>query len=397
MELTPETVASAEPLLAREWSLLRERRYAFVQEVDRLRAFASNLGETPEALAYREAKRCLSLQISKRENEFERGPAQLARRARWTIEWRRKALTDPATAAEVAARARQRQARLAELERLSAPKVVIENECRLIYECVAPIEELEEMLSVWEREAALHRAEIDDLRGQLGQIEDMYKTLKRGLKETLRAAKGGLARSDAEMLRWAALDRARLAWFLRQAPTRREEALRVFVESHPSEDLREFLPPVPPSAERAHELKDPLRKRRKRAPLEVPNEAESPRPPSEPQRSWTLVWTNEAQSEEVVIPEDPKARPPVLKRLLTAAGHASASPRLILAAISRVTAMSVQQRQTIRKLAKLYPEGWKVISVGSYRLFLDVDESARRIRTLVRHRREAYARKKYQR
>lgn len=387
--VAPRAAAIEDPVAEKEWQDFQTRRDRLTQRLQELETELRNMSELPATRAYAAAKDELTKRLPGLLGYYWYLQVVEAWMRAWIALRRSADAGDRRAAAEIRQSRQLDQEYLARLRQLKdMPPFIIADAPRLLARCLGPIAELETELASRVEQTTRAQEDVGKVSGQLVDLTRQYRAYKHAGKEEARRTADALARLATDLRAWGARDPARLACFLRHAPERRREIIAAYRHAHPGErcpveDERQSgaLPPTPQRRPAAH-----IRERRPSA-TDVP--AFPPLSGNGEADSWRFVFTDEARHDSP-LPDDWKTRRKELRFLLASNKLTHANPSHILAALERVTQLTVQQRQELHKLAAIEPEGWKVARAGRFRLFLDIDEQNRSMRFLVRARREAY-------
>ncbi|TSC72028.1 MAG: hypothetical protein G01um101438_788 [Parcubacteria group bacterium Gr01-1014_38] len=395
--------------LEQEWEPLVARRDRTRRYVNALRIRVLNLATEPALQEQCRLKKCAEKELRSVRTQYAEAlyDSQYYRRF---IEVRCRATRDPSLAKEIESRLKRRKARLRYLERnADTPDAetaqgdsemlhaTIQRERDLIWVYTTPISKLEERRQLDEERCAqkLHELEIA-IRAQeekLARLETEYRTLRQRVKDDLTEAEKEFSEAHRAILEWACRDAKRLHWLLEREPHCRAEALGQYQHAHPEEKLSDLIPqenvsPLlvsPPSSARRKRSK-----KRRMTPADIEGHAVR-----EPDAPWRFVLVDASLTHERMLDGLPESVDD-LRALLRKDRHPDADPNLIAETLARVTRLSKQERQLLKRLVGVEPKGWKIVRAGDYRLFLDIDETQRRIRFLVRPRREAYTKRHWQ-
>lgn len=210
------------------------------------------------------------------------------------------------------------------------------------------------------------------------KLQAHLKRHKDNLKASLRVARSALADHACDELEWGTSDQQRFEFFIRVAPTRRDEARRRFSERWPELKTEAPLLPGPSRSNR------PLHARE--------NRAESKDvPASDGAGQWQFSYRSERCNSLSPLPPDLEQARLLLNNLL-AEDRLVADAEQVLGKLVAVTRVSKQERQQLPKVGRCEPRGWKIVHIGCHRALISISEDLRRITFLVRPRSRAYER-----
>lgn len=380
---TREHATCAHENVLTEWNaLLREREDARAR-ADAARIRMMNLAGEPSTSQNRAQKTRL---VHELRTVREESRSTLENIAYW-IRYRRRAVHDRSTAEEIKEALPRSKVRLDFFEKTGGPDCAIENEKKLIWKRTASLEDLEQHHRSLEE---TFQPKIRELEEALALTETAYHALRRGARNQESEAEKAFSLAKDFILEWGCRDTERLCVFLDHDPHRRSEVLRLYKERHPDADLSAFSQESPLRAPATPTVSKKRKgHRRANSAQSVGASTSAPRISDPP---WAFIFVDEALTRETVL-DSTAGNADHLSSLLHEYGHHHADPQVILDGLQRVTRISTQERQLLNKLVGVEPHGWKIVKAGRYRLFLEIDEKARRIRFLVRPRKEAYAKR----
>ena len=382
---------TAEESFASEWQYFKEARQVLREEADQLSLKLASLTQDPAMKALLEEKRRIKNELSDMAMEVRVYEEEIRERSE-KLERRRRALTDGRLREELEERLKKRLARLASLEELRAPEVILNGSRELVFDLGMSIEELERHYLQMNAESRLKQQESQSRRDQalrrITFIDSHYRQTKHNLENAIREIEERRQEHRAREVEWATSSRAHLEWMLEQEPSYKGDIVPRYKTRYPEDHLLDLFPALSVALIAPQGSKS--KKRRERVGTLL-----------SPGIANTLVvlpvwrfWVTFSESDEGE--ELSQEREPFMARLqvvLERAGFPSLSVVLVYNKLQAVIGMTVVQRQMIKKLTKgEEPNGWKIVRAGRrHRLFLLVDEQRRFIRFLPRQRKKAYS------
>ncbi len=359
--------------LASEWEAMDHRKKQVIQELETTKRRLTNLAQEPDIALVLNNKTALK-QGLERTATLLRDCKQEQSSLYHLIEKRLLVLYDATAKKELLDLLDSLHAGYTLLESTDAPKEILSQTRRIIWEFEAPIEELVRVIREEASEKAILQCTLSGtmqlLREQIATITQFY----RNTQKELGTCTGDLERSrDAirlKMLQWATADEEHRAWALEHAPEYRT------VLSSP-EHGQSFTPREDKS-------------RKKTRPL-TPCKPEESTPKIPPQTTWHFLVTFDMGKEGDELPMERETFMNVLRDLLKHQKYGELDSGIVYEKLMNITRMTTQQRQELNKVIVTGPVGWKILRLGgNHRLFLMIDEKKHQIRFLPCRRKASY-------
>ena len=376
---------------ASEWQRLKEMREQLVRETDRLAKKRASLSQEPEMLKLLQEKRELKKEVPDLNLDVRVHSCDIEGR-RNNLEKRRRATTDERVQRELATKLKNHRNRLARLEELKVPEVILEKGRRLIFEVEGPIEDVETLyrqmdVESWQKQQQAQLT-LEETLERISTIDGHYRSTKHCFEEAIREIQRMIEEHHAKEIEWATRSRGHLEWMLEHEPSRKDDIVRRYMTRFPADTLVDLFPPPPTPA--LTPQKPGGKKRHARPDVSPPLVAKKPGADLSPWRFWVTFNANDEGQE---LSQEKEQFLADLRTAFEAVACSTSLVALVYDKLMAVAGMEVPQRQTIKKLA--YGErltGWKIIRVSrQYRLFLSVDEERRYIRFLPCQRKKAYS------
>lgn len=374
---------------ASEWQSLQEQRQQLIAEGDRLKRTLNNLPDEPSIALLLEEMSQLKEKVKELEGKSDLHQGEI-RHMQNILQRRRQAITDKHLQQELGIRLTNRRERLAELERVGAPKVIQENERRLIWEVEAPIAELEqrfrEQIAEEERKRRVVAQVLQETLDRIAAIEGHYRQTKRQLREAIQETERRRQQLYEDSVQWAVQDRHHLQWTLEREASCRDDVIRRYRTKFPTDTLSDLLPS--PTTQLVQARSFP-KARRKRKDVALPA---TPPATALTAKTWRFFITfneedqgDELSGEEALFLSD-------LQEVLRKAAYHSLNVQIVYNKLLAVTRMTVQQRQEMDKVVEAQPAGWKILRLGrKHRVFLSIDEDTCQVRFMPRLRKKSYS------
>jgi hypothetical protein len=380
----------ATELFASEWRILQEKRQQLVSDSEELKRRLISVTSEPEMKKLLEEKDRIKKEIPEIRKEIERHGMVILGRQNF-LDRRRKAVTDKRLQKEFTERLRTYQQRLPKLEKLDAPRAILENERRMIFELEAPIEEVEKSFrkSNAEEEQKQKEAErvLNDALARIAMIRDHYRQTVKSLEVAIRETEQRRQQYCAEEIEWGTQSRVHLEWMLKNQSSYKDDLIRRYKVRFPTDNLLDLFPPLPISTPIAS--KSNGKKRRSKPLASLSPVAEDIPVTHQAWRFWVTFNANDT-GQELSVEKDSFLG--ILQSALDKATYFSLDVRLAYDKLLAVTKMSKQQRQEMNKIVRGELLGWKILRLGKkHRFFLLIDEDKRHIRFLPRQRKKSYS------
>jgi len=284
------------------------------------------------------------------------------------------------------------QRQLWAMERSGVPQHIIQGE-KIIQEFVlwamdAPIDEVKRTFPQQQTRYEQQSLRIDIFLKEANQrieaIDAHYNRVKACLEQRARETQRLKEIQSLAMLNWATQDHAHLEWVIKNDPSRKTNALLLYQKRFPNDDVSELIPRLPPLPE--PNFSRP-KARHKNATAAM---TETSKPDAKASPPWNFFVTFSADEQGQELTQDYDQFLVRLGAVLEKADYFNLDPKIVYNDLIAVTEMTLQQRQTIRKIRKAEPKKWKIRDIGEHRLFLFIDEKNRQIRFIPCPRREAY-------
>jgi len=279
---------------------------------------------------------------------------------------------------------RERNERLVKLRSHNAPEFIIEKELSMIADsarspsiaalikfdaetegCLLPFQQ--------RREAAFAALQVK----------------KAEIDNQLVATKTTLAALGQEEIAWGTATIEQLAFFMSADKHRAMVALDEFCRQHPGVNVDHLRPRLKPMPRREYAHRSLRDTAAPEAPLTKPVLADD----AGKESPWKFVMANDTVTDFVELPPHEAEAVGIIRERMQAAEVRPVTATMVLAKLRHTTRLTAHERSRFKRSFDTPPKGWKLLRLGEYRIFLDIDEASRIITFLVRQRSNAYVMK----
>lgn len=228
------------------------------------------------------------------------------------------------------------------------------------------------------------KEELAKVLAEISGIDELYANTKKCLEKRLALAQEEKTEQYEEILRWVAQDRQHLQWIMENESRYKDDAVRLYQEQFPEDKLSDLIE----NQEKYSPVTQSVRIRKREAKPQRFFSAEDAN-----QKEWDFCVCFGLNDKGQKLTQNEEE---FLRGLTTAfdkINYRDIDPRLVYENLMWVIELPVHQRQKIREVSHTELVGWKIVEIGSHRLFLSISEAERHIRFIVRPRKDAYKEK----
>ena len=212
---------------------------------------------------------------------------------------------------------------------------------------------------------------------------------KLGIANQLTEARSELVQHEKDVISWAATDVEQLAFFMTVNKHRALTALDEFRKLHPDVNVNHLDSRLKPVSQPSYSQR-PIRESKPQEPELAHDERAVALPPELP---WKFVMANDTATDFVELPSNEAEAVSIIRDRMQAAEVRPVTPTMVLDKLRHTTRLTAHERSRFKRSFDTPPIGWKLLRLGEYRIFLDIDEASRIITFLVRQRSNAYVMK----
>lgn len=278
---------------------------------------------------------------------------------------------------------RERNERLVTLRSLDAPELIIEKEISMI----ADSAQLSSIAALIKHDAETEGRYLPVQQRREAALAALEQE-KLKIDEQLTNTQSELDRHEKDVISWAATDVEHLAFFMEADKHRAIQALDEFRRQHPGINIDHLtrLKAMPQKQYAHRALRDA------RAPEAPPANPVSVGCVCE-ELPWKFVMANDTATTFVELPPLEADAVDIIQDRMQAAEVRPVTAGLVLAKLRHATRLTAHERSRFKRSFDTPPIGWKLLRLGEYRIFLDINEVSRVITFLVRQRSNAYVMK----